>query len=291
MTNNLAKILTIGMPTHNGARTIGKSILSLLNQTERRFQLVISDNASNDGTEEICRNLAKGDERIIYIRQRVNLGPIGNFNYVLDYAESDYFMWACDDDAWDQCFVEKLIKILNSSSEWSFSIPSWHVRSRRFPGVRRVNLPSLDFISDLDPEVRVWKFTSLPHTSFKDNMTFGVWRTEALKAIMHSAKDNIKYYSIGGPLNEYTLGKVRGVQLNEYLFSKYYKTFPPGHFLEKVILFLKKTPMLGWKIPFAREYPRYTFQEFSDDIRWGLLKADFDERFIKRVIEINRAYW
>jgi len=66
--------VTIGMPVYNGAKTIEKAINSLLSQTFKDFNLIISDNASNDETESICREFSQKDARIHYIRQTENIG-------------------------------------------------------------------------------------------------------------------------------------------------------------------------------------------------------------------------
>ncbi|AJM91268.1 glycosyltransferase family 2 protein [Nitrosopumilus piranensis] len=107
-------MLSIGLPVYNGEKSIEKSINSLLNQTFTDFELIISDNASNDNTEKICREYAKKDSRIKYYRQDKNIGPLKNFSYVLENATSQYFMWAADDDLWEDSFIEKNIQVLES---------------------------------------------------------------------------------------------------------------------------------------------------------------------------------
>ncbi|ADR19063.1 glycosyltransferase family 2 protein [Calditerrivibrio nitroreducens] len=103
--------VSIGMPVYNGAKFISEALDSLLAQTFTDFELIISDNASTDETEAICREYAAKDKRIRYIRQRENLGAAANFKYVLDQAEGEYFMWAAADDVWDKKWIEKLLPI------------------------------------------------------------------------------------------------------------------------------------------------------------------------------------
>src|ERR1041384_7700150 len=50
-----APLISIGMPVCNGERYLREAIESVLNQTVSDLELVISDNASTDGTEAICR--------------------------------------------------------------------------------------------------------------------------------------------------------------------------------------------------------------------------------------------
>ena len=99
--------VSIGMPVYNGEKFICKALDSLLSQTFSDFELIISDNASTDTTEDICREYAAGDSRIRYVRQKKNQGPLANFQYVLDEAIGEYFMWAAADDSWEQVCVER----------------------------------------------------------------------------------------------------------------------------------------------------------------------------------------
>lgn len=105
--------VSIGMPVYNGATFIREALDSLLAQSFSDFELIISDNASTDGTEIICREYAEKDERIRYVRQAENLGPTANFKFVLDEAVGEYFMWAAHDDRRGKDFLYYTTKILD----------------------------------------------------------------------------------------------------------------------------------------------------------------------------------
>lgn len=98
--------ITIGLPVYNGENYVGESIRCLRDQTFGDFRLIISDNASTDATEEIARSAARDDERVIYHRQRVNLGGPANYNFTLAQAEGEFFMWHAHDDLRDPRFLE-----------------------------------------------------------------------------------------------------------------------------------------------------------------------------------------
>lgn len=106
--------ITIGLPVYNGEANIRNSLDFLLSQTFTNFELIISDNASTDSTQNICQDYAKGDKRIHYIRQERNIGALSNYEFVLKNAKSKYFMWAGVDDAWHPTFLEKNVKVLES---------------------------------------------------------------------------------------------------------------------------------------------------------------------------------
>lgn len=90
--------VSIGLPVYNGASYIREALDSLLAQTFADFELIISDNASTDATETICRDYAARDRRMRYYRQTDNRGALANFLFVLDQAVAPYFMWAAHDD-------------------------------------------------------------------------------------------------------------------------------------------------------------------------------------------------
>ena len=114
MDNRNIPILGIGLPVHNGEKFIRNALDSILSQTFRDFELIISDNASTDSTATICQEYVKKDIRIHYVRQSKNIGSIFNFNFLLQEAKSKYFMWAASDDYWDPTFIEKNIRVLES---------------------------------------------------------------------------------------------------------------------------------------------------------------------------------
>ncbi len=105
-------LVSIGMPVYNGALYIRDALDSLVNQTFKNFELLISDNASTDETRVICQEYAARDDRIHYVSQPNNLGPSANFQYVLTEARGKYFMWAAHDDRWAFRFLEQTVAIL-----------------------------------------------------------------------------------------------------------------------------------------------------------------------------------
>jgi len=109
--NNAPKI-SIGMPVFNGELYIADAIESVLNQTFSDLELIISDNASSDTTQEICEAYAKKDNRIRYIRQSKNVGAAGNFNYTFEVAKGEYFAWLAHDDLIKEKYLEACLKVL-----------------------------------------------------------------------------------------------------------------------------------------------------------------------------------
>ena len=99
--------MSIGLPVFNGGKTIDKSIASILNQTYTDFELIISDNHSEDSTEDICRDLARRDSRICYIRHSAHMSGMDNYKHVLEKASGKYFMWHACDDSRSKNYIEE----------------------------------------------------------------------------------------------------------------------------------------------------------------------------------------
>jgi glycosyltransferase involved in cell wall biosynthesis len=112
MTNNQPR-LSIGLPVYNGEKFLKEAIDSLLAQTFEDFELIISDNASTDKTEEICRAYAVKDKRICYYRNEKNIGSACNFNRVFELSSGEYFKWAAHDDLHAPDFLMKCIEVLD----------------------------------------------------------------------------------------------------------------------------------------------------------------------------------
>jgi len=110
-------MLTIGMPVYNDKNYLEKSLESILNQTHKEFNIIISDDASTDGSDTICKKYINIDKRITYIRQPKNLGISKNMEFLLSKASTKYFMWAGDDDLYDNLFIEKLLAALKKSED------------------------------------------------------------------------------------------------------------------------------------------------------------------------------
>lgn len=106
------------MPVYNGEQFIREALDSLLAQTETNFELIISDNASTDKTEQICLAYAAHDHRINYVRQLSNMGAAANFKFVFDQARGEYFMWTACDDVRSPDFIEQNYKFLSENSEY-----------------------------------------------------------------------------------------------------------------------------------------------------------------------------
>lgn len=166
--------VSIGVPVYNGAATLARALDSLVVQTLRDIEIIISDNGSTDRTGEICREYVERDRRIRYFRQRQTVSATDNFKFVLAAARADYFMWAAHDDVRDADYVEKLLAGLehNSRAILAFGDVVEIKRDGAAP------LP-LDFANAaLKPVQRLRR-----EAMYQLHHLYGLWRIEKLRRI------------------------------------------------------------------------------------------------------------
>jgi glycosyltransferase involved in cell wall biosynthesis len=113
--NSGKRRLSIGLPVYNGERYLELAAESLLSQSYEDFELVIADNASTDRTVQICRELARMDSRVRYLRHRENIGVAPNHNFTVDAARGELFRWAADDDLIERTGIEKCVELLDDA--------------------------------------------------------------------------------------------------------------------------------------------------------------------------------
>jgi glycosyltransferase involved in cell wall biosynthesis len=105
--------VSIGIPVYNGDKYLAQALDSLLAQSFKDFEVVISDNASTDTTAEICQAYRNKDARIRYFRSDRNLGAAWNHNRVFELASAPLLKWAACDDLLHPLFLERCVEALH----------------------------------------------------------------------------------------------------------------------------------------------------------------------------------
>jgi glycosyltransferase involved in cell wall biosynthesis len=114
---NAAPRLSIGLPVYNGENYLAESLDALLGQSYEVFELIISDNASTDGTADICRRYGKQDSRIRYVRQPRNIGLSPNHNFVFQHSRGELFKWAAADDLYARDLLLRCVAALDEDPD------------------------------------------------------------------------------------------------------------------------------------------------------------------------------
>lgn len=110
-------LISIGIPVYNEGRFLEESLSSLLSQDYQNLEIIISDNASTDRTEEICREFCIRDKRIRYHRFDINQGATANFKKVVDLAQGRYFIWAAGHDLWSPNLISECVDVLEKNPD------------------------------------------------------------------------------------------------------------------------------------------------------------------------------
>ncbi|MEY3499564.1 MAG: putative glycosyltransferase EpsE [Bacteroidota bacterium] len=212
--------ITIGMPVFNDIDFIEESLKSILSQTFDNFKLIISDDGSTDGCEDICRKYAQSDHRIEYIRQPKNLGISKNMEFLLSKAETPYFMWAADDDLWSENYISKLIALLELDNDAVCAFCDYY----HIDEVGKKISPQFSFNYN-----RITSYSRLNYfiKNADDGFGYGVFRTKKIKDVKFPIwkwpNKKTAYNNIFPSLCFY-LAKGQYLHIEEPLFFKRVKT-------------------------------------------------------------------
>ncbi|RMD86909.1 MAG: glycosyltransferase [Candidatus Dadabacteria bacterium] len=150
----------IGIPVFNMDWSIGKTLISFINQSFKDIQIIVSDDSSTDKTKEAVKEIAeKSDGRISLISNETNLGPSKNTNRcitkLINEVRPDFVIISCADDYFvDMKALEKGVDALKSNPQigavyfsWGLALPDGKIKSE----CRYSHLPNpfsgKDFIS------------------------------------------------------------------------------------------------------------------------------------------------
>ena len=108
-------LVSVVMTTYNGQEFLGRQLQSILDQTWSNIEIIICDDASSDGTQDIILSFAEKDNRIKYYFNKTNAGVNNNFESGFSKAAGDLIAIADQDDVWKKekiDFHKKLVIFL-----------------------------------------------------------------------------------------------------------------------------------------------------------------------------------
>lgn len=167
--------LSIGIPVYNGAQYLPLALDSILAQTYRNFEVVISDNASTDNTEAVCRAYAQRDKRILYFRQKENTGAAQNFSRTFQLSSGRFFKWAAADDVCLPAYFEQCVKELTQND----SAVLCYARTKIIDGAGTF-VKDYDDGIHLDSHSACLRFRELLNRLGECNAVFGIIRSDVL---------------------------------------------------------------------------------------------------------------
>lgn len=167
--------VSIGVPVYNGASLIRQSLSNLAEQSFRDFDVVISDNASTDGTTEICEDFARKDPRFRVVRRDVTSTAMQNFLFVRRQTQSPLFMWRAFDDLSTPNFIQELVAVHDAQPGIALAAPAI---------LRRFGTAKPDRIVPYPSQPSGSRVSVLLHRMrwMQAGWFYGLWRLEAAEA-------------------------------------------------------------------------------------------------------------
>lgn len=147
---NNKPLISIIMGIYNCEKTLENSINSILNQTYKNFQLIMCDDHSSDNTYRIAKKYAgKYGDKIVLIRNNVNIGLAGSLNNCLKYVKGSYIARQDGDDISVENRLEKQIEFLLKNTKYDLVATSMiSFNENGVNGIRGI-LPMIPNISKL----------------------------------------------------------------------------------------------------------------------------------------------
>ncbi len=240
-------LVTVGMPVHNGEQWLEDAIDSILSQTYTNLLLIISDNASTDGTSRICKRYVEKDDRVRYWRNDVNIGVFKNYNRVFELSSTRYFKWASCNDVCGPRFLEACIDVLERDPEVVLAYP----KAALFDG-QIENAESYDDDLDLSQNSPSARLKALLSSLRLNNMYNGVMRSDVLRTT---------------PLNKVHTGSDINLIAEVVLHGKFAK-------IRETLFFRRMNPAASSIMVPASKRAEYFADEPRDVLAFRLWKID-----------------
>lgn len=113
------KLVSVGIPTYNRPEGLKRVLECITNQSYKNLEIIVSDNCSSySEVVKVLLEFSAKDKRIKYFIQKENKGVSFNFDFVLKKATGEYFMWASDDDEWENNFIDKCLNEFGSNQKY-----------------------------------------------------------------------------------------------------------------------------------------------------------------------------
>jgi len=187
---------------YNGEEYLAESFDALLGQTYEDFELIVSDNASTDGTEEICRRYAAKDSRIRYLRLPRNIGATPNHNLVFTESRGELFKWASHDDLYGRDLLRLCVDALDARPEMILA----HSAQAVVDGDGKVTVP-YEYTLATDSPSAPERFRSLLFEPGGDDF-YGVLRADVLRRVKpldsyhHADRTFVAEIALHGPFHQ-----------------------------------------------------------------------------------------
>ena len=122
--SRVAPPVSVGLPVRNGMPYVVECLDSIRRQSFADFDLLVCDNASTDGTEEVVREAVRDDSRIRYLRVQSDSGASANFNRCFAGTGGGLFTWVASHDRFLPRYLEQTVSHLKAYSDHAMCVPA-----------------------------------------------------------------------------------------------------------------------------------------------------------------------
>lgn len=118
-------LITVYITNHNYEKFISKSIQSVLNQSFKRYELIIIDDGSTDNSINVINKYCKKSKDIIFVKQKKR-GLVASNNIAISLAKGKYIMRLDADDWLKKDALKEMFKIIDKSDETAMVFPDYY---------------------------------------------------------------------------------------------------------------------------------------------------------------------
>jgi glycosyltransferase involved in cell wall biosynthesis len=188
MSTNISQpLISVCIPAYNNESFINQTIDCILNQTYQNWELIISDDCSNDKTVEIIKTYK--DPRIRLIERKQNLGLVGNWNSLIPELKGEYTKLLCGDDLIERTCLEKQISVFLTQSNSHIALVTSHTDLINEAGVKLMT-KKFPFKSGLINSKKAISANFLFGTNKIGEPGCGLFKTDLFKKVGEYDKQN-----------------------------------------------------------------------------------------------------
>ena len=263
ITDTNLPLVTVGIPTYNRPKGLERTLQCILNQTYANLEIIISDNCSADTSIlPLLNKYAAQDKRIKFYVQQTNISIVPNFQFLLNKASGEYFMWAADDDFWDANFIEVCVKGMQADKNVVLSMTDLKIVGLEGDakianlnrGFMQNSLFKRCFNFVKSTAENKFFFCGLYKTSLVKDIPFNnnwggdhMFVYEALakgKFLYLPGQSNFYYYRGGSSVNMDGVRKAFNIKSKYYFFEAYYLKYLTHQFTFKNLNIFKKIGLI-----------------------------------------------
>lgn len=184
-------LVSVIMPAYNAEKYVGQAIESILNQTYKKFEFIIVDDASTDSTLNILKDIRAKDKRIILIQNKKNLGVTKSLNKALELAKGKYIIRMDADDWSYPKRIELQVKLMQDHPDVAVSGSYIEVCDSKL-GVKYIRKYNID---DTSIRKHLFRYSPFAHPAT-------IWKAEILKKeryneVISVSQDYELYFRVG----------------------------------------------------------------------------------------------